>query len=106
VNAVGSHQTGNGSGNGSSRKTNVVKQSQLYRQCCDQIEAKHPRVREEQLFPSMAAWMVICDVPAHARQVSGFTWVMTTPDDFSPPITFYFTYASGTVMMQAAWADD
>jgi hypothetical protein len=106
VNEAGYPRTGNGSGNGSPPRTNAVKVSGLYARCRAQIEAQYPRLVREQFFPSIEAYMVICDVEIRALYVGGFTYLLNTPDDFEPPITLYFTYANGTVMLQAVWAAD
>jgi len=49
--------------------------------------------------------MVICDVNADAFHVGGATYYMQTPEDFSPVLMIYFTYASDQIVMQAVHAD-
>ena len=50
-------------------------------------------------------FMVICDVEADAYHVGGATFYIQTPEDFSPVLMIYFTYASGQIVMQAVHAD-
>lgn len=78
----------------------------LYEECRVQIEAKHPRIAEERFFEQLDAFMVICDVEADAFHVGGATFYMQTPEDFSPVLMIYFTFASGQIVMQAIHADD
>lgn len=49
--------------------------------------------------------MVICEVEDAARHVGGATLLLNTPDDFEPAVTLYFTYAAGTIVMQAVHAE-
>lgn len=103
--ADGSPVMGNGSGNGASTKANKVKHSALYEECCTEIEGKHPRIARERFFERLDAFMVICDVEADAFHVGGATFYLQTPEDFSPVLMIYFTYASGQIVMQAVHAD-
>lgn len=103
--ADGSPVMGNGSGNGAPARANSVKRSSLYEECCAEIEAEHPRVARERFFERLDAFMVICDVDADAFHVGGATFYMQTPEDFSPILMIYFTYASGQIVMQAVHAD-
>ena len=105
MNAGGSPVTGNGSGNGAPSSTNKVKRSALYEKCRAEIEAKYPRVAKERFFEQLDAYMVICDMEADAFHVGGVTFYMQTPENFSPVLMIYFTYASGQVVMQAVHAD-
>ena len=51
--------------------------------------------------------MVVCDVESEARRIDlSSTWILTTPDDFSPFLTIYFTYRAGQVKLEAVWADE
>lgn len=104
--ADGSPTMGNGSGNGAPAKANRVKHSTLYDECCAAIEAKHPRIAKENFFEQLDAFMVICDVEADAYHLGGATFYMQTPENFSPVLMIYFTYASGQIVMQAAHADE
>ena len=105
MNAAGFQPMGNGNGNGSRLRTNAVKRSNLYQECRKEIEAKYPRLVREQFFPSLEAYMVICDVADRAAYLGGLNFLLNTPDDFDPAITLYFTYASGTIVMQAIHAE-
>jgi hypothetical protein len=49
--------------------------------------------------------MVICDVEADAFHVGGATYYLQTPENFSPVLMIYFTYAAGQIVLQAAHAD-
>lgn len=49
--------------------------------------------------------MVICDVREDAQHIGGYTYLLTTPENFSPCVLIYFTYASGQIVLQAAHAD-
>ncbi len=77
----------------------------LYQQCCEEIENRHPRVAKERFFEQLDAFMVICDPNADAFHIGGGTYYMQTPENFSPVLMIYFTYASGQVVMQAVHAD-
>jgi hypothetical protein len=96
---------GNGSGNGSRRRAHTVRLSALYKDCRAEIEARYPRLRRERFFSSLEAYMVICEVENAARHVGGATFLLNTPDDFEPAMTLYFTYAAGTIVMQAVHAE-
>jgi hypothetical protein len=67
-------------------------------------------LREERFFDRLEAYMVVCDVESDARCAdapgAGPTWILTTPDDFSPVLTIYFTYRAGQIVLQAVSADD
>ncbi len=103
--AGGSLPMENGSGNGATHRSNKVKRSSLYEECVIEIEERHPRVAEERFFEQLDAFMVVCDVDADAYHVGGATFFMQTPEDFSPVLMIYFTYASGQIVMQAVHAD-
>ena len=102
MNAAGYPATGNG--NGSGAPTNSVKLSPLYLECRAQIEADHPRAAAEKVFQGIQAFMVICDVRNEARYIGGSTYLLQTPEGFSPLLMVYFTYASGQIVMQAVHA--
>ncbi len=104
--ADGSPAMENGSGNGAPAKANKVKHSELYDRCRAEVEALHPRIAREGFFERLDAFMVICDVEADAYHVGGATFYMQTPENFSPVLMIYFTYASGQIVMQAVHADD
>jgi hypothetical protein len=66
---------------------------------------------EEQFFDRLEAYMVVCDVEEDARHAGengekGSTWILTTPEGFSPHLTIYFTYRAGQIVLQAVWADE
>jgi hypothetical protein len=105
VSAAGNLPTGNGSGNGATHKRNKVKRSPLYEKCRAEIEAAHPRVVRERFFEQLDAYMVICDVESDAFHVGGATFYMQTPENFSPALMIYFTFAAGQIVMQAVHAD-
>jgi hypothetical protein len=105
VSGGGSWPTGNGAGNGATHRPNRVAHSALYKSCCAEIEASHPRVVKERFFERLDAFMVICDVEADAFYVGGVTYYLQTPENFSPVLMIYFTYASGQIVMQAVHAD-
>ena len=105
MNVGGSPVMGNGSGNGASARLNRVKRSSLYEECCDEIEARFPRVARERFFEQLEAFMVICDVEADAFHIGGSTYYLQTPDDFSPLLMIYFTFASGQIVLQAVHAE-
>ena len=68
-------------------------------------ETEYPRLRNERFFERLEAYMVVCDIEDDARHSSGQTWFLTTPDDMWPYVVIYFTYDSGRVVLQAAWAN-
>jgi hypothetical protein len=103
--AGGSLPVGNGSGNGETRRVNKVKRSRLYEKCRAEIEKRHPRVSKERFFEQFDAFMVVCEIEADAYHLGGATYYMQTPEDFSPVLMIYFTYASGQVVLQAVHAD-
>jgi hypothetical protein len=105
VGAGGFQPMGNGNGNGSRPRTNAVKRSALYEECREAIEARYPRLIREKFFPNLETYMVICDVEDRAAYLGGFNFLLNTPDDFEPAISLYFTYANGTVVLQAAHAE-
>ena len=99
--------TPDSSGNGTPPRANPVSTTPLYEECRAWIEAHYPRLEQERFFVQLEAYMVVCEVEDDARQVNGSsTWILTTPDDFSPFLTIYFTYRAGQVVLQAVWADD
>jgi hypothetical protein len=104
--ADGNPVMGNGSGNGAPARANKVKHSSLYQECCAEKEEKYARVAREQFFERLDAFMVICDVEADAFHIGGATFYMQTPEDFSPILMIYFTFASGQIVMQAVHADE
>ena len=106
MNAAGGLPTGNGSGNGTTHKGNKVKRSRLYQKCCAEVEAAYPRVAKERFFERLDAFMVICDVEADTFHVGGATFYMQTPEDFSPVLMIYFTFAAGQIVLQAVHAAD
>ena len=105
MNAAGNPPMGNGSGNGATHKPNRVKRSKLYEKCCAEIEAAHPRISKEQFFSRLDAYMVACDVHADSRHLSEATYLIQTPENFSPVLRIYFTFASGQIVLQAVHAD-
>lgn len=105
MSAAGNPPTGNGSGNGATHKPNKVKRSKLFEECRASIEAEHPRVLKERFFEQLDAYMVVCDVLLEARHVSDCTYILTTPENFSPVLWIYFTYAANQVVLQAVHAD-
>lgn len=105
MSAAGSPPTGNGSGNGATHKPNTVRRSGLFEDCRAKIEAEHPRVLRERFFEQLDAYMVICNVRDDARHLGGATFLLKTPDNFSPMLWIYFTYASGQIVLQAVHAD-
>jgi hypothetical protein len=50
--------------------------------------------------------MVVCEVERDARYLSGFTWLLRTPDTFSPVLMIYFTYTDRQIVLQAVGTDD
>lgn len=54
--------------------------------------------------------MVVLEVEDDARPADndpdGATWFFTTPDDFEPHLTIYFTYRAGQIVLQAVHTDD
>jgi hypothetical protein len=100
VNAGGS-PTRAGSGNGSPPRRNRVSLSALYVQHRQQLQDEFPRLREEEFFRRLEAYMVICDPEDDAFYVGGFTWVVKTPEGTDPPLTIYFTYAPDQITLQA-----
>ena len=54
--------------------------------------------------------MVVCEVEIAAKLAETETqlpdeptWIMTTPDDFYPELSIYFTYSSGRLVLRAVW---
>lgn len=100
-----------GSGNGTPPRSNHVDTTYpLYRECRARLEIDYPRLRDEQFFSQLEAYMVVCEVESAAKLAESEaqlpdepTWVMTTPDDFSPFLTIYFTYSSGRLVLRAVW---
>lgn len=105
MSAAGNPPTGSGSGNGATHRPNRVKRSALFEECRETIEAEHPRVLKERFFEQLDAYMMICDVREDARHLGGSTYLLKTPENFSPCIWIYFTFASGQIVLQAAHAD-
>ena len=105
MSTAGSRPTGNGSGNGATHKPNKVKRSNLFEECRAEIEAAHPRVLRERFFEQLDTYMVVCDVRIDARHLSGATYFVQTPENFSPVIRIYFTFSAGQIVLQAAHAD-
>lgn len=95
----------NGSGNGATHRPNKISHSPLYGRCREEIESEHPRVARERFFEQLDAFMVICDVEADAFHVGGATYYLQTPENFSPVLMIYFTFAAGQIVMQAVHAD-
>jgi hypothetical protein len=62
-------------------------------------------VVKERFFEQLDAFMVICDPTADAFHLGGVTFYMQTPENFSPLLMIYFTYASGQIVLQAVHAD-
>jgi hypothetical protein len=71
------------------------------------IEAEYPELVELRVFDGIEALMLVLEVEDDARHADGDTWFLTTPDDYSPHLTVYFTYqpTTQTIRLEAVWAD-
>lgn len=71
------------------------------------MEVRYPRLKREQVFRGIEAFMVICDPDEDALYLSGTTWIIRTPEnpDFGA-MTIYFTYAPGQICLESLTADD
>lgn len=93
-----------GFGNGSPRSRNTVDGSQwLYQRCCEDVEGRFPRLRDEGFFYFLRLMMAILDVQREAEHVGGETWVLVTPESMRPCLAIYFTFneSAGHIVMRA-----
>lgn len=116
--SAGGYQTPAGSGNGASPSLNDVRQSDLWRKCRAEIELAYPWLIGERVFDGIERAMIVYDVEETARHLSSDTWLMTTPDDYFPVLSIYFTYTRddaaapehgpvrGKIVLQAVHADE
>jgi len=66
------------------------------------MEARYPRLKDEQFFVRLKAYMVICDPMEDALNVGGTTWIVHTPEDPEYGVlTIHFTWAPGQIKLQA-----
>ncbi len=90
--SAGGFQTPAGSGNGAPPRRNDVKKGDLWGGCRAEIEDAYPWLVEEMVFDGLEAAMFVYDIEELGLHLSGTTWLMTTPDDYSPVLSIYFTY--------------
>jgi hypothetical protein len=102
--SAGGYQTPAGSGNGPPLRVNPVARSKLWQRCRDEVEASYPFLAELGVLNSIEALMVVLDVEEDARYLAGVTWLLQTPDDYSPVLMIYFTYIDGAITLQAVHA--
>lgn len=102
---AGGYQMPGGSGNGAPPRLNPVTATALWRECRRKIEEQYPWLPTYGFFRGVEALMIVLDVEEDARFLSGDTWLVTSPDDYFPVVSIYFTYVAGHITLQAVHAE-
>jgi hypothetical protein len=105
VNKGGSPGKG-GSGNGTPPRVYSAESTDWYKACRAQIEDLYPRIREIRLFDQIEACVRLFSPSDYAERLEGRTWNMVTQEGVNiPELHIFFTFESGHVVLQAAFAD-